>query len=306
MKPAAEPHIVVMKNGVPASTNGELLSSSPGSGWHGFPLEVRMMPGVHTIEHVYCKNPLIMMSSTIFGYTEGRSGSHRYSWDVSPGKIKLVEAGFEIDRARWRCSTGLSVLVEMSAAQIVSLLPEQPAVALTGDLIDDRRLTTLVEAMQTEVQGGCRTGRLYAEGLSIALLGFLSERMPSQIADPDVSTKTGAGQRLSAASMRRIRDYVEQNLASDLSVSTLGRLVNLSPYYFARAFKATCGTSPHGFVVEQRITQAVRLLRSGHSLAHIACTVGFSSQSHFTRVFREKVGATPAQFRDAMRTVRRT
>lgn len=305
MNPAVEPHIVVMKNGVPASANGELLSSTTAFPWHGFPLEVRMMPAIHDIEHVYCPNPLIMMSSTIFGYTEIRSGSHRYLWDVSPGKVKLVEAGFEIDRGRWRCSSGLSVLIEMSMTKIVSLLPERPHVSLTGDLFDDRRLTTIVEAMRSEVQGGCRTGRLYAEGLSIALLGFLSERLPSRFVDPDVSTKTGTGQRLSAASMRRIRDYVEQNLASDLSVSTLGRLVNLSPYYFARAFKATCGISPHSFVVERRIAQAVRLLRSGHSLADVACVVGFSSQSHFSRVFREKIGTTPAQFRDSTRTERR-
>ncbi|GAB7522934.1 helix-turn-helix transcriptional regulator [Paraburkholderia sp. 2C] len=297
MNPAIESHIVLMENGIHASAKGELLNSSSGSQWHGFPLEVRMIPGVHDIAQICCPNPLIMTSSTIFGYTEVRSGCHRYLWDILPGRTKLVEAGFEIDRGRWRCSSGQSVLIELSMTHIASLLPERPRATLTGDLFSDRRLTALIEAMQAEVQGGCLTGRLYAEGLSIALLGFISERMSPRFIAPDTSTKAGTGQRLSSASMQRIHDYVEQNLASDLSISTLSRLVNLSPYYFARAFKATCGTSPHGFVIERRIAQAVHLLRRGDSLADIASFVGFSSQSHFSRVFREKIGITPAQFR---------
>ncbi len=206
-----------------------------------------------------------------------------------PGKAKLVEAGFEIDRGRWRCSAGLSVLLDLSATHVASLLPERTPSALVGDVIDDRRLTALIDAMRAEVQGGCRTGRLYAEGLSIALLGFLSERMPAMLAAPDTSPKSGTGQRLSATGMQRIREYVEQNLASDLSITTLSRLVSPEPLLLRACVQSHCRhIAARAVVVERRIAQAIRLLGNGHSLADIASVVGFSSQSHFNpRVSRE-------------------
>ncbi len=51
-----------MENGIPVPAKGELLGASPASQWHGFPLEIRMMPAIDDVEDVYCPNPLIMMS----------------------------------------------------------------------------------------------------------------------------------------------------------------------------------------------------------------------------------------------------
>jgi len=76
----------------------------------------------------------------------------------------------------------------------------------------------------------------------------------------------------------------------------------LSRFHFARAFKQSEGLTPHGLVLERRLAKARELLiRTSLSLSEIASAVGFADQSHFTRRFREVVGASPGQFRRAQK-----
>ncbi|MCY1553962.1 Exoenzyme S synthesis regulatory protein ExsA [compost metagenome] len=73
----------------------------------------------------------------------------------------------------------------------------------------------------------------------------------------------------------------------------------MSPYLFAKMFKATFGRPPHAFILEQRIEAATRVLRTQRDrpLAEIANAFGFSSQAHFTEAFRRRTGTTPARWR---------
>jgi AraC family transcriptional regulator len=76
----------------------------------------------------------------------------------------------------------------------------------------------------------------------------------------------------------------------------------MSPFRFARAFKKATGQSPRQYVIHRRIERAKALLRAGdQDLAQIAQRVGFSTQSHFTDVFRRLCGTTPARYRDTCR-----
>lgn len=72
----------------------------------------------------------------------------------------------------------------------------------------------------------------------------------------------------------------------------------MSPDHFAHCFKLTFGVPPHRYVQQQRIAAGQRLLRRTRmSIAQIAAAVGFASQSHFTQVFRDHAGTTPARWR---------
>jgi AraC family transcriptional regulator len=67
---------------------------------------------------------------------------------------------------------------------------------------------------------------------------------------------------------------------------------------FARDFRATLGVTPMEFVTRIRLNLARRLLVSTvRSVEAIAPEVGFSSRSHFSRVFREHYGTDPSTFR---------
>lgn len=89
-------------------------------------------------------------------------------------------------------------------------------------------------------------------------------------------------------------DYIEENLAQNLSLTELSQLANMSQYRFARAFKAKMGVSPYAYVLERRIAAARTLITSSDlSLAEIAYDTGFSSQAHMTTTFKKRLGVTP-------------
>jgi AraC family transcriptional regulator len=57
--------------------------------------------------------------------------------------------------------------------------------------------------------------------------------------------------------------------------------------------------SPHRFINMERIAKARELLiERDWNVAYIGAELGFSSHSHFTKVFHSVVGMTPSQFRE--------
>jgi AraC-like DNA-binding protein len=101
---------------------------------------------------------------------------------------------------------------------------------------------------------------------------------------------------------RRLRAYIEANLAGQILIEELAALLELSTSHFGRAFKCTFGVSPHRYLTRRRIETAQGLmLTTSDSLSAIALTCGMSDQSHFTRSFRRIVGETPYSWRRTRR-----
>ncbi len=98
--------------------------------------------------------------------------------------------------------------------------------------------------------------------------------------------------------LRRVTEYIQQNLDKDLTLAELAALVYMSPYHFARLFKCSTGMPPHRFVVRQRIARArASLATQKLSIAQVSRMVGFRTPSHFTTVFRRVTGITPKGYR---------
>lgn len=136
-------------------------------------------------------------------------------------------------------------------------------------------------------------GRIYAESLA-TLLAVQLLRHQSAAGLP--APRPGA--RLSAAALRQVRAYVEEHLGDDLSLAALAGSVGLSPYHFARLFRASTGLSPHQYVIRRRVERARLLLATtGHSLAAIAQEVGFASGSHLSTHVRRLLGVPPGRLR---------
>lgn len=104
---------------------------------------------------------------------------------------------------------------------------------------------------------------------------------------------------LSFAQERVVRDYVQAHLRERISLEDLAAAVSLSRFHFCRRFRQTTGTSPHGFVLQQRVARARTMLtRTAAPLSDIALACGFADQSHLNRVFKAQVGTTPGRFRE--------
>ena len=99
--------------------------------------------------------------------------------------------------------------------------------------------------------------------------------------------------------LQRVFSHIRENIARDLSVAELAQTVGMSQYYFSKLFKMSTGTTPHQYVMRQRVERAQEVLRETRTaLAEVATIVGFETQSHFTSVFRRLVGATPKHYRE--------
>jgi AraC family transcriptional regulator len=108
------------------------------------------------------------------------------------------------------------------------------------------------------------------------------------------------GHALPGRRLRRVTEYIQQNLDKDLTLAELAALVCMSRYHFARLFKGSTGVPPHRFVVRQRIARARGVLATSElSIAEISRLVGFRTPSHFTTVFRQVLGITPGAYRTA-------
>jgi AraC family transcriptional regulator len=97
---------------------------------------------------------------------------------------------------------------------------------------------------------------------------------------------------------RAVRDFVHEHLGENISLDDLASVVALSRYHFTRRFRATTGTTPHEFVLQQRVARAKALLtRTNCPLLDIALICGFADQSHLNRVFKKHTGMPPGQYR---------
>lgn len=93
-------------------------------------------------------------------------------------------------------------------------------------------------------------------------------------------------------------EYIDAHLRIAPSLAEMGLRVGLSPSRFARKFRRTTGLSLYGFVTRRRITASLDVLRDpSRPIADLALELGFSSRSHFTRVFSRQTGMTPAKYR---------
>jgi AraC-like DNA-binding protein len=101
--------------------------------------------------------------------------------------------------------------------------------------------------------------------------------------------------------IQQVRQYIDEHFAESVSLNTLAQHVSLSPYYLLRVFGADVGMPPYAYLESVRIRHTQRLIKAGKPLAEVAAEVGFSSQSHMTRQFKNIIGVTPGQYAQHIR-----
>jgi AraC-like DNA-binding protein len=103
--------------------------------------------------------------------------------------------------------------------------------------------------------------------------------------------------------LARVLAAVHEDPAQDWSVEKLAEQAGMSRSAFAERFSEVVGEPPHAYVAEVRMHRASRLLReSDRTLADVAATVGYDSESSFSRVFRKRFGSSPGAFRRTARS----
>jgi AraC family transcriptional regulator len=217
------------------------------------------------------------------------------------GSVLLWPAGSPIRVRSSGCKDALHInlgtgLVARVGAEAFGLDPARLTVPPL-DGLDLPQLRAAMLAVEAELTAGGAGGRLAAESLANVLAVHLlrhvsAPRRPAR--GPDGALPQGR--------LRAVVEYIEAHLDAGPSLEQLAAVARLSPYHFARQFKAATGLPPHQYVIMRRVERAKQLLQGGDlSLAEVAADAGFSDQSVFTRHFKRLVGVTPGQFRTPAR-----
>jgi AraC family transcriptional regulator len=141
-----------------------------------------------------------------------------------------------------------------------------------------------------------RSGPPPSDELVESLAGLITTHLSPHLATKPGEERPRGG--LAPAKLARVLAFIEEHISESLPIERLAASVHMSPFHFARLFKQATGNSPHAYLTTRRVARAKQLLSTADlPLVHIASSVGFQTQGHFTEVFRRYAGLTPRHFR---------
>jgi len=160
--------------------------------------------------------------------------------------------------------------------------------------IRDSQLEMLTLAVKNELESGCLSGRLYLDGLGIAI----ASRLLTHHSSHSLAPHHNGQQSVTDRRLKQVLLFIEENLAQDLPLDQLAAVAQVSPSHFKAVFRKSMGLPVHQYVIERRVDRARSLLLEENlSLAEIALAAGFAHQSHLARHMRRVLGAPPQALR---------
>lgn len=226
-------------------------------------------------------------------YLEGGTGTRRLDTSPETGRPGVVCIMPEGQTSEWEITTPFRfVHLYIPDNQL------RAAFALVHDC-DARRMDLpeltfaeareLVSPLARLAEAARCQDALLAEAAISDLVGRLGQRA--------ITLKGG----LPTHQLRRIDEWIDAHLDGQIRLADIAHLADLSPFHLHRMFRMTRGLPLHGWVTNRRIARAKIMLAGSPSLVEIAHACGFSSQSHFSRVFKEQTSATPDAYRALQR-----
>lgn len=165
---------------------------------------------------------------------------------------------------------------------------------IPGQAVRDETIRSIGEALLPYLRGN-ENARV-VDHLLYAFCGHLAERYGSKKL---ARTHQGAG-GLAPWQLRRARELLRESMSTGISLQEVADACRLSSSAFVKGFKKSMGVPPYQWLIAQRIEWAIELMQSSSlSLVDVALTCGFSDQSHFTRMFAQKMGVSPGAYRRA-------
>jgi AraC family transcriptional regulator len=230
--------------------------------------------------------------------TQGESnieGLYRGNWHqahYAAGSIGMTAPGEEVT-LRWRGQAAHSTLqLHIPAATLHACAEElfggrklQMPHALAND---DPLLRNVILCLADGLQRGFPD--LYAESAAQFITTHLLVRHAG-VAAP-------SGPSRDVLRMQRVHDYMRAHIGNPLTLAELGKVACVSRFHLIRMFKQVYGETPHQRLLNLRMQEAARRLRStDEDIGKIAADCGFASPAHFAASFRKYMGMTPSACR---------
>ncbi len=115
------------------------------------------------------------------------------------------------------------------------------------------------------------------------------------------SKNTVGSAQKSAAAIQQAAAYIAENYSRNITTQEIADAAYLSRSYMSELFSKTYGMSPHEYLTMYRLSYVKeKLLNSRISVSEIAEQTGFRDVFTLSRVFKQKFGMSPSEYRKSM------
>ena len=105
----------------------------------------------------------------------------------------------------------------------------------------------------------------------------------------------------SSVQAQRCVDYIRAHICDVLTVQQVASALGFSGSYLSREFRQAMQQTMVSYIQDEKIRTAKLLLQNpALSVGDVMERLGYVSQSHFTKLFREQTGMTPARYRTSL------
>jgi AraC family transcriptional regulator len=270
------------------------MASDPASGvitfWRHDPLHDVVRPMADHVIMTFPAEPVRF---------ERRDGKVLVNGMTRSGTVTVIPAG---STSRWDIYQPLSVLQLYLPQTTLDRVAHEAGISASSELVErtaypDPITSRLLLSAADALEGRAALDTLFRHQLT----DLLATRLLAAHAGSPATFQPVMG-GLSPKVLRRAIERLRSDNDADVSLAALASDAGLSRFHFCRAFKESTGLSPHAWLRQHRLDQAMNKLRdTDESVMSIAVELGYSSQSAFAAAFRKLTGESPSDWRRRIR-----
>ncbi|WLA86978.1 MULTISPECIES: helix-turn-helix domain-containing protein [Bradyrhizobium] len=246
-----------------------------------------------------------MVDHVVMSYPAGSQRLERRTGRVASigtarsGVVTIIPAG---SSSRWDIHQSVHVVQLYLPHATLAHVAGEADTAAPGDLLErtghpDPITSRLLLSAADALEGSAALDALFRQQLT----DLLATRLLSAHAGVPATVRATVG-GLAPTALRRAIERLRSDSDADVSLAALAAEAGLSRFHFCRAFKESTGLSPHAWLRQHRLEQAMNMLRdTDASVVSIAAALGYSSQTAFAAAFRKLTGETPSDWRRRLR-----
>ena len=244
--------------------------------------EVKYEPGQRVPRHVHAHARFVLVLAGSLTEIRGDE-THRYDSSSLLFRAAGEPHSYLVSRAGATC-----LIVDVEECWYARAREHAPV--LTGSAAFRRGFVVhLAHRLHGEFRLRDEVSRLAIESIALGMLAEASRRVVRAAEGP------------TPAWLQQARAMVEEHFAEPLPLTSVAQRVGVHPVHLARTFRRFYRTTFAGYLRHVRIEFARReLAASSAPLSAIAAAAGFCDQSHFSRLFKQYTGVTPAEYRLAL------
>lgn len=218
---------------------------------------------------------LFINSKTIHNIKQTESGTILFNFVLSPGFFQLLPAG----------NTYQKNILPVIKSSLAGLF-------LKSENDKDRQLLNSIMEFSL-LKEDSPAYELYCNELICRLWRYLISRLAEVKDISKVKSKKIQEQRI-----RLMLSYIHTHYGDDIAVSSIAQAANVSRSECFRCFQTVIGRTPTEYLCDYRLSQAAHMLTStDRKISDICFACGFTSPSYFGKLFKEKCGMSPGQYR---------